>query len=125
MNYGEIELAAVTDVFRGVASRWRLSALEVTVLLGLDSEGGFWSEGMRLNAAAETRLRLLCELDRLLVGALGDMEIADWLRSEQVGGDPLTFLSLGLENIRAMVAAARCRVREDEEDQRHDVAKGA
>lgn len=110
MDARDVEMAAVTSLFRSVASDWRLSSLEIEVLLGLDLEGRTWGDGHPLAEQAETRLRLVCELDRHLRVALDGRTIAEWLRSDGLETDPLTFMSLGVEQIRAMLAAARCRI---------------
>lgn len=109
MDAGQIELAAVARHFEELAERWRLDAIEVEVLLGLDEEGRGWDGGRMLSVVAETRLRLLCELDHHLASALGEHEIADWLRTADLKMDPLTFLSLGVDEIRAMIVAAKHR----------------
>lgn len=110
MDAREMELDAVTNRFCWVAREWALSDLEMGVLLGLDLEGRNWGDGRPLAKEAETRLRLVCELDRCLRVALAGQEIARWLRSADLETDPLTFMSLGTDQLRAMLAAARCRI---------------
>lgn len=113
MDVREIELEAVVSRFRWVAHEWNLSDLEVGILLGLDLEGRVWGDGLPLAKEAETRLRLICELDGCLRVALAGQEIAQWLRSTDLESDPLTFMSLGIDQIRAMLSAARCRIAQE------------
>lgn len=116
MRTCDAELLAITDIFRSLASRWGLSVDEVDILLGLDIEGCSFTGGGRLSVAVETRMRLLCELDGYLCRALKGRDIGGWLRCAELELDPLTFLSLGTEEIRAMLTAARCRVAQTQSD---------
>ncbi len=97
------------DRFALVVERWDLEEDEVTFLLGLDRIG-VQPCSARLPVVAETSMRLLVELDGLLSQRMSQSEIALWARAEAGDGpDPVTFMSLGVHHLRALVVAARRR----------------
>ena len=105
---GDIEVRAVMDRFAALVEDWDLDAAEVAGLLAL-GESGQLPAAPPLPAETEHRMRLLVELDRDLRAALSPGALRDWLHTDRShdGVTPVSFLSGGLVNIRAMRAAAR------------------
>jgi hypothetical protein len=105
-----VELGGARSNFATVAARWALDAASAARLLGL---GGDWSgrsliEVIRnLDCGAETRMRLTCDVDRLLWRLVPDDAVADWLRTPGVGYEddlltPLQALSTGASALRLL-----------------------
>lgn len=103
----EIEFGAMLDRFGAVAGRWRLTDDEQVFVLGLDCQPKF-ATSPALDVEVETAMRLLIQLDAVLSRAMSEDEIVRWLRREPAyGSDPLTFMSLGVPHIRALLREAR------------------
>lgn len=108
------EELAMAERFSTVAERWALSGEEVAWLLSSMDDNA--AHGLVcIGSGSETAMRLMIELDGLLLDWMRVDELVAWLRREPAEGpDPLTFISLGLTHLRALVQAARLRAREAE-----------
>lgn len=104
MEESLLEVAAVIDRFAGLARRLDLTSGEMTALTGLPE---IPDSRMVLNKDAETRIRLLCDLEFALGRVLPDDGLSSWLRRTAFGQSPLQFLATGPESMRAMLCAAR------------------
>ena len=103
------EHGAMLDRFETVVERWGLTEEELTFLLGMDRPGLPICD-VRSLIVDETSVRLLVELNGLLTRRMSADAIRHWLRAETADGpDPLTFMSLSLQHLRAIVVAARMR----------------
>lgn len=109
------EVAALVDRFMALGAHWCLDNVQVTALLGIDAElDVFFDEAdllwaiARSGCDAERRMRLLVEVDGLLVRLVPDPRaVAGWLRSPSVGYEnelvtPMVALSSGAPAIRAL-----------------------
>ena len=112
MIENSIEVRAFADRFRALVREWGLDTYELALLLGQPETWEMPPSFASLPVNVETRMRLLLQLDDLLRVGLCGMEVADWLRSGFDGTEipPLVFLSLGIEETRAMRDAARMRI---------------
>ena len=104
MEESLLEVAAVIDRFAGLARRLDLTPGELTALTGLR---GVPDPRMVMDKDAETRMRLLCDLEFALGQVLPHGELSSWLRGTAFGQSPLQFLAMGPESMRAMLCAAR------------------
>jgi len=104
MQESLLEFAAVIDRFVGLAHRLDLTPEELTSLTGLREMP---TTPETLAQDAETRIRLLCDLEFALEQVLPDGGLSSWLRCTPFGQSPLEFLALGSVNMRAMLCAAR------------------
>lgn len=103
------EHVAMLDRFEAVVERWGLTEEELTFLLGMDRMGVPIADVLS-PIVDETSVRLLVELDGLLARRMSVNAIRHWLRAETADDpDPLTFMSLSLQHLRAIVVAARVR----------------
>lgn len=107
MREMHLEFSAMLDRFGVVARRWRLSDEEQVFVLGIDCLPTFgtcpWHD-----AEVETTMRLLIQLDMELAAWMSEDEIAIWVHAEPPSGpDPLTFMSLGVPQVRALLRAVR------------------
>ena len=104
MEESLLEVAAVIDRFAGLARRLDLTSGELTALTGLQ---GIPNPRMVIDKDAETRIRLLCDLEFALLQVLPDDGLSSWMRRTAFGQSPLQFLATGPESMRAMLCAAR------------------
>lgn len=97
-----MELMATQAQFKALCARWSLKPFEEVRLLG-DRQIGEVEDGMRL----------LIELDRVMRALFGEDGVRGWLHDEGPKGlTPLEFLSLGPDEWRSMLCAARLRHRQ-------------
>ncbi len=95
------ELAAVHRRFEAMAGRWMVTQEEAAALLGQAD----WRDA-GLTSDAETRMRLLLDVDGLLDLILGEGVLADWVRTPNVAFvgqlTPLEAMSKGAHATRGM-----------------------
>ena len=95
----ELEHDALQRQFDCLARRWSLTDTEVAALLGEDDENGH-----------ERASRVLLEIDCLMRDLIGEETMLEWLRDDHgTGLGPLRFMSLGRDELSAMLSAARLR----------------
>ena len=110
-EHGAEELRLVRARFRKVAAAWRLEPVEMAGLLGMpDLPQGCDPSEVSLSEDGETRMRLVIEAARELDALFEAEDLLDWLRDDEDDEiTPLTFMSRGPVEIRAMRAAAAAR----------------
>ena len=97
-----LEVHAMRAEFASLCDRWALKEPEARAILETDPVPG-----------GEAAMRLLLELDYVMRGLVGSEEVASWLRDPDPSGlSPLTFLTQGHDERRAMLAASRLRYRQ-------------
>lgn len=104
MLENHIENAALELRFASFCDRLSLSECEVRSLTG--SKASLARQNVD-HVHRETCIRLLLELEPLLVELKGEEEFHLWLRRDGFGQSPLAFLSMGPESIRGMIYATR------------------
>lgn len=111
MLENRIESAALERQFASLCSRLGLSEEEVCLLTILDRRGG---RPVRDDVHRETCIRLLLQLEPLLVDLMGAEELMAWLRRDAFGQTPLSFLATGPESMRGMIHATVSLLRDGE-----------
>jgi hypothetical protein len=106
----EIEARALSTAFRGLAERWAVGVTDAARILQVDDDVAALllepGRAVRLPACAETRLRIVIEIDRALSRAIPQSFVAlAWLR---LGSTPR------LARIRGDIAELRSVRREAE-----------
>jgi len=93
MESSKDDVSAMVDRFMVLGARWCLDNVQVAALLGVDvrlevmfDEGDVVWAVQRSGVDAERRMRLLNQVDGLLVRLIPDThEVARWLRDKSVG----------------------------------------
>jgi len=99
-----MEAEAIRSRFEALCKRLAITGNEAQVLMSGDmADTGHESAAVH----RETCMRLLLELEPLLVELFGAEGLVAWLRRDNLGQSPLTFLGEGPSTIRAMILAAR------------------
>lgn len=102
-----IDDKVIENRFAVLIERWGLEDHEIEELVRVDLpeiRPDVWQP------QTERIIRILVELDTLLCSLMGFDGVAPWLRDPGVTGlDPLTFMSLDFDHLRAMLLAARHR----------------
>mgnify|MGYP003131887875 CR=1 FL=1 len=111
MLENHIESAALERQFTSLCSRLGLSEEEVCFLTGLDRRGRRPAPD---DVHRETCIRLLLQLEPLLVDLMGAEELMAWLRRDAFGQTPLLFLATGPESMRGMIHATVSLLRDRE-----------
>lgn len=111
MLENRIESAALERQFALLCRRLNLNHEEVGSLTIVGRRGG---RPILDEVHRETCMRLLLQLEPLLIDLMGAEELMSWLRRDAFGQTPLSFLATGPESMRGMIHATVSLLRDRE-----------